>query len=422
MKALCTEAALRALRRTYPQVYQENARLKIDKSKIFVTEVDIDDALASVQCSSRRSRPSFGLTLPPAAEPILRHTLAAAAKHISTFFPAATPAYKRLSAQCAGESDLSGEISSGASSIEADSSTVASFHGMDVVYRPKVLLYGVCGNAHGLIARALIQALDPVPCYSLDMHSLHMQTGSGGKALLEEAVVSTIAEARSRSPSIIFLPDFHTWWSSASDSLKMCLETSIKSLPPALQVLLLATADLSYETADLSEVLRSRHILSTHHGVPVAGPTEADRGNLFAGLPKDVRTWTEHPAVAAAPPALERDTVEAPWTKEYTDPQQKQREEKALRGMRMNLRKLCLKLLANKRYKNFHLPVLDSINEELRDSYRKCIANPMDLATALVQIDNRVSLHLLAFHAVPAWSMSCATLCLPFSCRMSHLL
>ena len=39
------------------------------------------------------------------------------------------------------------------------------------------------------------------------------------------------------------------------------------------------------------------------------------------------------------------------------DPQQKEREEKALRGMRMNMRKVVNKLLANKKFKDFHYPV-----------------------------------------------------------------
>lgn len=41
----------------------------------------------------------------------------------------------------------------------------------------------------------------------------------------------------------------------------------------------------------------------------------------------------------------------------YVDPQQKEREEKALRGMRMNLRKVCNKLLTNRKFKDFYYPV-----------------------------------------------------------------
>lgn len=384
MKALCTEAALRALRRTYPQVYTQNTRLKIDKSKIFVTEVDLDEAMASVQCSSRRSRPSLGMALPTAASPCLIKHLAGVASRVATFFPAAKPALKRIEQSLRGEADAA--IPTGP---DLERALVTSYHGMDTVYRPRVMLYGRTGDAHNLVARALIQGLDPIPCYGLDMSSLHMHTGTGGK-VLEEAVVSVVAEARARSPSILFLPDFHTWWASASDSLRNCLESSIKNLPSALPVLLLVTSDLE-AGADVP-LLKCRHVVAKHHCVRIPGPSSAEVTSLFAPLLRDVTTWTDHPSAAPPPPELEKDETEAQWAQvTVVDPIQKEREEKAIRGMRMNLRKVCMKLLSNKSFKHFHLPVLETdVAPSVKDAYRRIIAKPMDLATILQLVDSRV--------------------------------
>jgi SpoVK/Ycf46/Vps4 family AAA+-type ATPase len=82
MKALCTEAGVRALRRTYPQIYMEDHRLKIDKDKLFVTEQDITDALARIKCSSTRSAPSLGVSLPASLKQALQAQLVGA--HVMT--------------------------------------------------------------------------------------------------------------------------------------------------------------------------------------------------------------------------------------------------------------------------------------------------------------------------------------------------
>lgn len=84
--------------------------------------------------------------------------------------------------------------------------------------------------------------------------------------------------------------------------------------------------------------------------------------------------------------------MDAKWTQAaVVDPIQKERDEKAIRGMRMNLRKICLKLLSNKTFKHFHLPVLETdIAHEVKEAYRKLITHPMDLATMLQLVDSRV--------------------------------
>lgn len=45
MQALCAEASLAALRRTYPQIYNSEVKLLIDPSSVSVTRTDFATAM-----------------------------------------------------------------------------------------------------------------------------------------------------------------------------------------------------------------------------------------------------------------------------------------------------------------------------------------------------------------------------------------
>jgi len=92
------------------------------------------------------------------------------------------------------------------------------------------------------------------------------------------------------------------------------------------------------------------------------------------------------------PPELEKDTERADWpSQRVVDPQQQERDDKAMRGMRMNLRRLCLKLLQNRRFKDFHFPVteVEGMPSSVKEAYVRAIQKPMDLATVLHLIDKK---------------------------------
>ena len=54
-QALCTEASLAALRRTYPQIYESDDKLLIDPAAVAVTPRDFFAAHASLTPASHRS-------------------------------------------------------------------------------------------------------------------------------------------------------------------------------------------------------------------------------------------------------------------------------------------------------------------------------------------------------------------------------
>ena len=90
-----------------------------------------------------------------------------------------------------------------------------------------------------------MQALDPLPILGIGLQSLYTSTGAGDAKTLEEALVAKVAEARNRAPSVLYLPDYHTWMDVSSPALRTCLEAAIGALPASAPVLLLAHADTS---------------------------------------------------------------------------------------------------------------------------------------------------------------------------------
>jgi SpoVK/Ycf46/Vps4 family AAA+-type ATPase len=77
LRALCTEAALNAIQRTYPQIYSSNDKLKVDESKIKVTAKDFMISVKKMIPSSERSTSSGAAPLPKVVEPLLREQLKA---------------------------------------------------------------------------------------------------------------------------------------------------------------------------------------------------------------------------------------------------------------------------------------------------------------------------------------------------------
>lgn len=87
IRALCTEAALNAVQRTYPQIYQSNKKLKLDPSKITVTARDFMMSIEKLVPSSERSSTSGAAPLPPQVEPLLREPLVEIQQLLSEMLP-----------------------------------------------------------------------------------------------------------------------------------------------------------------------------------------------------------------------------------------------------------------------------------------------------------------------------------------------
>lgn len=74
IKALCTEAALIALRRRYPQIYVSCQKLQLDVSSIVLSAQDFYHAMQNIVPASQRAVMSSGHALSPIIRPLLERT------------------------------------------------------------------------------------------------------------------------------------------------------------------------------------------------------------------------------------------------------------------------------------------------------------------------------------------------------------
>ncbi len=89
IKALCTEAALVALRRRYPQIYGTNKKLVLDTNDIKISAKDFQYAMKKIVPASQRSVAAPGQALNQIMKPLLESTLELILEKIRGFFPAA---------------------------------------------------------------------------------------------------------------------------------------------------------------------------------------------------------------------------------------------------------------------------------------------------------------------------------------------
>ena len=87
LRALCTEAALNAMQRTYPQIYSSNDKLKVDPDKIKITAKDFMLSVKKMIPSSERSTSSGAAPLPKLIEPLLRDQLKEIENIVDSFMP-----------------------------------------------------------------------------------------------------------------------------------------------------------------------------------------------------------------------------------------------------------------------------------------------------------------------------------------------
>jgi SpoVK/Ycf46/Vps4 family AAA+-type ATPase len=89
IKALCTEAALFALRRRYPQVYDSNKKLLLDVNSIEITCKDFFRATKNIVPAFQRSVASPARALSEIIQPLLENTLMKALAILAKIFPQA---------------------------------------------------------------------------------------------------------------------------------------------------------------------------------------------------------------------------------------------------------------------------------------------------------------------------------------------
>lgn len=87
LRALCTESALNAVQRRYPQIYQSSEKLVIDPTTIKVSPRDFMVAIKKLIPSSARSTASSASALPVHMQPLLQGCLIRAIRAVDSLVP-----------------------------------------------------------------------------------------------------------------------------------------------------------------------------------------------------------------------------------------------------------------------------------------------------------------------------------------------
>lgn len=405
IKALCTEAALAALRRRYPQIYGSSVKLRLDVTSIVLGPCDFSKAMRTIVPASQRALAPPGRALSPTLRPLLASSFSLVLKALLRVFP---------HAQCTDRDNTHGgdnqlleedlysdddneersasiyEVLPAASPKSRLSSSAthrpflhfsSSALKQPTSYRPRLMLAGPPGSGQSShLAPALLHHLDKLPVHRLDLPTLY----SISAKTPEESCAQVFREARRSVPSVVFMPHISEWWETVSDTVKSTFLTLLQDVPSFSPVLILATAETHY--SQLSDEVRSIFQRTYGEVVTLCPPGEEDRRSFFSDLLLV--------QAARAPPRL-RSTerceealpvAEAPGPRVLSTEEQHrlaEQEDNTLRELRLFLRDVTKRLATDKRFNIFSKPVdIDEVSD-----YLEVIRQPMDLSTAITKID-----------------------------------
>ncbi|XP_039271932.2 ATPase family AAA domain-containing protein 2B-like isoform X1 [Styela clava] len=433
LKALCTEAALFALRRRYPQIYGTREKLQLDISSIKILAADFQVAVKNIIPTAQRSASNPSRALSSTVKPLMIDYLQKAVLQLAKLFPVLRGKSKLIQKirfkiegnQSNGTNHMNGNdhsrdiendeeiggIMGGIYDGEPDTtnhftsiiSTLVSGsnngiveskyshllqrlssmeHSLNTVHRPRFLICGDSSSGHSShLTPALLHDMEGIPIHCIDLPALY---GVSVRSP-EESCAQVFREARRLTPSVIFLPNALQWWNVASPTVQATLESLLHDIPPHLPVLFLATSDCTYHQlprdfakffhSDFSEVCEIKVNFSTE-----------ERREFFASIflihamtpPRTSRRRDQSRELLPKAPARQP----APLTEEEEKKLEKE-EESTFRNLRLFLRDVLMRLGGNTRFKIFAKPV---DFEEVPD-YVEVIKKPMDFSTIFTKID-----------------------------------
>ncbi|CAK6980866.1 ATPase family AAA domain-containing protein 2-like [Scomber scombrus] len=398
IRAVCTEAALCALRRRYPQIYGTSQKLLLDVSSIAVSSCDFASAMKKMSPASQRSAASPAKPLSPVVHPLLGAALSHILQALQRLFPHAEQGMKRKR-----EPDLTsgilddgltygGDEGSSTTSISTPSSSKGKnflhFAGSAVKqpmsHRPRMLLAGCPGAGQtSHLAPAVLHTLERFTVHSLDSAVLFGVSSTSP----EEACSQVFCEAKRTSPSILYVPHIQQWWEAAGPALRASFLSLLTSIPSFSPILLLATCSVPFQQLDTEVLSLFREEYGEVYTVSV--PTRQERTNFFQDLVLNQAAEAPPTKKTALSQAMEILPLAPPPPPRQLSEQERLRleeqEEDVLRELRLFLRNVTERLSLDRRFRAFTKPV---DIEEVPD-YLLVVRKPMDLSTLLSNIDEQ---------------------------------
>jgi len=349
LRALCTEAALNAVQRQYPQIYRSSEKLLIDPKKIEVTPKDFMMSIKKIVPSSQRSASSGASPLPKTVEPLLRQPLAEIKKLISEILPQT----KRLTAleEAEFEEPEAGSFRRERMQQEFETSRV---------FRPRLLIRGSQGMGQQYVAAALLHHFEGLHVQSFDLPTLLSDSTRSPEA----TVVQLFAEVKRHKPSVIYIPNVQTWYETVGQTVISTFLGLLRSVPPTDPILLLGVLEEDGEELDAG-MLKNFFGFSKKNIYELKAPEYSSRHEFFRNLIDYVKT---SPADFPDPENRKRrkleklEVVPPPPPKPPTPPTKEQlKAQKKKDRQTLNLLKVRIQPIMDqiKKYKRFRTGVID---------------------------------------------------------------
>ncbi|KAL8681743.1 MAG: hypothetical protein Q9186_002131 [Xanthomendoza sp. 1 TL-2023] len=265
LRALCTEAALNAVQRRYPQIYRSNVKLQIDPASIQVAAKDFMISVKKIVPSSERSTSSGAAPLPPHIEPLLRQPLS----EIKNVMREILPLTKRSSALEEAEFE----------DAEDDRGISAEQFERSRVFRPRLLLKGLPGMGQQYLAAALLNQLEGTHVQSFDLPTLLSDSTRSAEA----AVIQLFTEVRRHKPSIIYIPSVDIWFKAVGEGVISTFTGLLRTLAPTDPVMLLGIIECEMDQVD-PRMTNTLFGFSKRNQFEVQRPPKPSRRQYFQGV------------------------------------------------------------------------------------------------------------------------------------------
>ncbi|XP_052042109.1 ATPase family AAA domain-containing protein 2B isoform X1 [Apodemus sylvaticus] len=401
IKALCTEAALIALRRRYPQIYASSHKLQLDVSSIVLSAQDFYHAMQNIVPASQRAVMSSGQALSPIIRPLLERSFNNILAVLQKIFPHAeisqSDKKEDVESLILDDSEDENALSIFEMSCHSGSPkksppaaavpkpylhfTMSPYH-QPTSYRPRLLLSGERGSGQtSHLAPALLHTLERFSVHRLDLPALY----SVSAKTPEESCAQIFREARRTVPSIVYMPHIGDWWDAVSDTVRATFLTLLQDIPSFSPIFLLSTSETMY--SELPEEVKCIFRIQYEEVLYIQRPIEEDRRKFFqelilhqASMAPPRRKHTALRAMEVLPLALPSPPRQL---SESEKNRMEDQEENTLRELRLFLRDVTKRLATDKRFNIFSKPV---DIEEVSD-YLEVIKEPMDLSTVITKID-----------------------------------
>ncbi|KAK3682641.1 hypothetical protein B0T22DRAFT_290854 [Podospora appendiculata] len=269
LRALCTEAALNAIQRTYPQIYSSREKLVVNPDEITIHATDFMLSVKKMIPSSERSASSAATPLPRSIEPLLRNQYNAILRVLDNILPRPKKTTALQEAMYEQYQDADHGFGREAMHQEFERSRI---------FRPRLLICGVPGMGQNYLAAAVLHHLEGVHVQNFDLATL---LGDGRP--IEQVIVSLFTEVRRHKPSVIYIPNVDVWWTSIGDSAITAFTTMLRNIPPADPVLLLGTSETVPEYIT-PEILKELFGFSKRNRAVVDRPERELRLEFFESI------------------------------------------------------------------------------------------------------------------------------------------